>query len=156
MSNTEVWDIRTFQLLKTVPSLNQCQVIFAPVYNTIYALSLEHEMDENPTFESSFKTIDALDYSSIATIDVKRYVYDLAVNKHASQIAIVENQGVYHAPQESVVRLYDVGRRRDDEDEQDEEDEDDEDMDGSDDDGSDGGVSKKSNLGPRICFCKIT
>lgn len=75
-------------------------------------------MDENPTFESSFKTIDALDYSSIATIDVKRYVYDLAVNKYASQIAIVENQGVYHAPQESVVRLYDVGRRKDDEDEQ--------------------------------------
>nr|CAI5854277.1 unnamed protein product [Callosobruchus analis]CAI5860444.1 unnamed protein product [Callosobruchus analis]CAI5860445.1 unnamed protein product [Callosobruchus analis] len=34
------------------------------------------------------------------------------------QIALVENQGMYNSVQESVVRVYDVGRRRDDEDEQ--------------------------------------
>ncbi|KAK4878446.1 hypothetical protein RN001_010952 [Aquatica leii] len=138
VSNTEVWDIRTFQLLKTVPVLNQSQVVFAPINSTIYAISLEQEDDEDPTFETSFKTVDASDYSSIATFDVKRNVYDLAINRFDSQIAIVENLGVYHAPQESVVRIYDVGRKRDDEDEQEEEDEEDaNDMDGSDDDGSD-------------------
>lgn len=141
VSNTEVWDIRTFQLLKTVPVLNQCQVVFAPVNSTIYAISLEQEVDEDPTFDSSFKTVDASDYSSIATIDVRRNVYDLAVNRFDTQIAVVENQGVYHAPQESVVRLYDVGRKRDDEDEQEEEDDEEEDMSGSDDDASENGTA---------------
>ncbi|VEN36741.1 unnamed protein product [Callosobruchus maculatus] len=68
--------------------------------------------DGDSTFDSSFKTI-----------------------------ALVENQGMYNSVQESVVRVYDVGRRRDDEDEQDEEEEDDDDeMDGSDDDNSDNDV----------------
>ncbi|KAJ8958385.1 hypothetical protein NQ314_006407 [Rhamnusium bicolor] len=137
VSNTEVWDIRTFHLLKTVPVLNQCSVIFSPVNTAIYAISMEQEMDDgDSTFDSSFKTVDAIDYSSVATIDVKKSIYDLAINRFDTQIAIVENQGMYNSVQESVVRLYDVGRRRDDEDEQDEEEEDD-DMDGSDDDNSD-------------------
>lgn len=97
---------------------------------------MEQEVEDDTTFDSSFKTIDASDYSSIATIDVKRNIYDLAVNVFDTQIAIVENQGLYHSVQESVVRLYDVGRRRDDEDEQEEED-DEEDMDESDEDASD-------------------
>ncbi|KAK9743853.1 hypothetical protein QE152_g8253 [Popillia japonica] len=162
VSNTEVWDIRTFHLLRTVPALNQCQVLFTSTNSAIYAIAMEQEVENDTTFDSSFKTIDAsdyssiatidvkrniydlavnvfdtqTDYSSIATIDVKRNIYDLAVNVFDTQIAIVENQGLYHSVQESVVRLYDVGRRRDDEDEQEEED-DEEDMDESDDDASD-------------------
>lgn len=71
----------------------------------------------------------------LATCDVKRGVFDLACNKHDTQIAIVENQGEFDSISESCVRLYDVGRRRDDEDEA-EEDEEEDDMDASDDDGS--------------------
>ncbi|RZC39992.1 protein mahjong [Asbolus verrucosus] len=144
VSNTEVWDIRTFHLLKTVPVLNQCSAIFSPVNSAIYAISMEQELDDgDSTFDSSFKTVDAIDYSSIATIEVKKNIYDLAVNRFDTQIAIVENQGVYQSVQESVVRIYDVGRKRDDEDEQDEEeDDDDDDLDGSDDDGSDNDVFK--------------
>lgn len=135
VSNTEVWDIRTFHLLKTVPVLNQCQVVFSPTNSCIYAIATEQESKDDSTFDSSFKTIDAGDYTSIATIDVKRNIYDLAVNKYDTQIAIVENQGVYNSVQESVVRLYDVGRKREDDEEQEEDDE--EDIDGSDDDASD-------------------
>lgn len=51
-------------------------------------------------------------------MDVKRNIYDLCVNSYDTQIALVENQGMYHSIQESVVRLYDVGRRRDYEDDQ--------------------------------------
>ncbi|XP_030755161.1 protein mahjong isoform X2 [Sitophilus oryzae] len=140
ISNTEVWDIRTFHLLKTVPVLNQCSVIFSPVNSALYAISMEREIDEGDTaFDTSFKTVDSNDYSSIATIDVKKNIYDLAVNCYDTQISIVENQGMYNSVQESVVRLYDVGRRRDDEDEQDEEEDDDDEMDNdnSDDEGSD-------------------
>lgn len=52
-----------------------------------------------------------------ATIDVKKNIYDIALNRKGTQIAIVENQGMFDSVQESIVRLYDVGRRRDDEDE---------------------------------------
>lgn len=141
VSNTEVWDIRTYHLLKTVPVLNQCSTVFSPVNSALYAISMEQEMDDGDSaFDSSFKTVDSNDYTSIATIEVKRNIYDLAVNCYDTQICIVENQGMYNSVQESVVRLYDVGRRRDDEDEQDEEEDDEDDMDNdnSDDDGSDG------------------
>lgn len=53
-----------------------------------------------------------------ATIDVKKSIYDLAINRYDTQIALIENQGMFNSVQESVVRVYDVGRRRDDEDEQ--------------------------------------
>lgn len=53
-----------------------------------------------------------------ATIDVKKSIYDLAINRYDTQVALVENQGMFNSVQESVVRVYDVGRRRDDEDEQ--------------------------------------
>jgi hypothetical protein len=48
---------------------------------------------------------------------VKKNIYDLSCNKFDTQIAVVENQGMFDSVQESSVRLYDVGRRRDDEDE---------------------------------------
>lgn len=59
-----------------------------------------------------------------ATVDVKRDIYDLAVNKYGSQIAIVENQGSYESVQESVVRVYGVGRKKNVEDEADDDDND--------------------------------
>ncbi|XP_076233650.1 lisH and WD40 domain-containing protein mahjong [Calliopsis andreniformis] len=138
VSNTEVWDLRTFHLLKTVPTLDQMEVIFSPVNNIIYAVSLDQENGDESHYVTSFKTLDALDYSNIATCDVKRGIYGLACNKFDTQIAIVENQGEFDSIQESCVRLYDVGRRRDDEDEADEDD-DEEDLDASDDDGSNSG-----------------
>ncbi|XP_050302636.1 protein mahjong isoform X2 [Anthonomus grandis grandis] len=152
ISNAEVWDIRTLHLLKTVPLLSNCTLTFAPVNSAIYAISMEQEMDDGDSaFDSSFKTIDANDYSSIATIEVKKNIYDLAVNLYDTQITLVENQGMYNSVQESVVRLYDVGRRRDDDDEQeeeeDEEDELDDDNDNSDDDasGNGGGSDNEDN-----------
>lgn len=70
MSNTEVWDLRTFHLLKTVPALNQSQVCFSPVNNAIYSIALEQDNDDNDeeAYDSSFRTLDASDYSSIGKI----------------------------------------------------------------------------------------
>uniref|UniRef100_A0ABD2WU61 LisH domain-containing protein n=1 Tax=Trichogramma kaykai TaxID=54128 RepID=A0ABD2WU61_9HYME len=136
VSNTEVWDLRTYQLLKTVPALDQMDIKFSPVNSILYAISLDSEHEGDQHLVTSFKTVDALDYSNIATFDVKRGIYDLACNKFDSQIAVVENMGGdIDRIQESVVRLYDVGRKRDDEDEG-EEDEDEDDLDASDDDDS--------------------
>lgn len=68
VSNTEVWDLRTFHLLKTVPTLDQMEVIFSPVNNIIYAVSLEKENIDETNYITSFKTLDALDYSNIGKI----------------------------------------------------------------------------------------
>lgn len=68
MSNTEVWDLRTFHLLRTVPALDQCQVLFSRARNVMYTVSLEQETEEDTAFESSFKTLDAYDYSSIGKL----------------------------------------------------------------------------------------
>lgn len=65
VSNTEVWDLRTFHLLKTVPTLDQMEVIFSPVNNIIYAVSLDQENGDESHYVTSFKTLDALDYSNI-------------------------------------------------------------------------------------------
>lgn len=68
MSNTEVWDLRTFHLLRTVPSLEQCQVQFS-AQNVIYGISQEQEprleFESGNKYESSFKTLDSYDFSSI-------------------------------------------------------------------------------------------
>lgn len=63
-------------------------------------------------------------FVSAATHDVKRDIYDLSINKYGSQIAIVENQGDYESVQESAVRIYSVGRRKNMEDEAEEDDDD--------------------------------
>lgn len=47
-----------------------------------------------------------------ATYDVKKSIGDIALNMHGSQIAIVENQGGYDSVEESAVRVYNVGRKR--------------------------------------------
>ncbi len=116
IASSEVWDIRTFHLLRTVPTLDQCQVTFSNSGDIIYAVHLEEEGKDEPMYDSSFKTLDAGDYSPIATIDVKRCIYGLCSNKYDTQIAVVENAREYNSPSESIVRLYDVGRLRDDED----------------------------------------
>lgn len=67
--------MRTFHLLKTVPVLNQCQVLFSPVNSAIYAIALEQEIDDDTAFDSSFKTVDAVDYSSIG----KHYYFSFFV-----------------------------------------------------------------------------
>ena len=65
VSNSEVWDLRTYDLLKTVVSLDQCEVVFTNSGEVMYAISLEQEDEDGDKWESAFKTLDASDYSSI-------------------------------------------------------------------------------------------
>lgn len=55
---------------------------------------------------------------------MKRNIHDLSINKYGSQIAIVENLGLqsdYESVEETAVRIYSVGRRKDEAEEEDEE-----------------------------------
>ena len=90
----------------------------------IFALPLEQELDDEPKFETAFKTFDASDYSLISTVDTRKSVLGLCTSKDDMSLAVVE-QGSTDV-EESVVRLYDVGRLRAEEEDQ-EDDGDDED-----------------------------
>ena len=62
------------------------------------AIAAIHQNDETvladdqykSPFGSSFRTIDGCDYSNIATIDVKRNIYDLCVDMKDMHVAVVE------------------------------------------------------------------
>ncbi|XP_076304060.1 lisH and WD40 domain-containing protein mahjong isoform X1 [Tachypleus tridentatus] len=146
ISNSEIWDLRTFHLLHTVPALDQCQITFNHTGDVIYGAMLEEESDIDEdqmksSFGSSFRTFNGTDYSSIATIDIKKNIFDLATDQSDCYLAVVENQRGRDdfSTSENICRLYEVGRRReeDDEEEEDEEDSDELDEDDSDDDDDD-------------------
>uniref|UniRef100_A0A3P8WZD7 DDB1- and CUL4-associated factor 1 n=1 Tax=Cynoglossus semilaevis TaxID=244447 RepID=A0A3P8WZD7_CYNSE len=138
--NTEIWDLRTFHLLHTVPALDQCRIVFNNNGTIIYGGDDEDDMMEmqmKSPFGSSFRTFNATDYKPIATIDVKRNIFDLCTDTKDCYLAVIENQDSVNT--DTVCRLYEVGRQRlaeeEEEDEEDqEEDEDDDDDDDSDED----------------------
>ncbi|KAJ0169895.1 hypothetical protein K1T71_014501, partial [Dendrolimus kikuchii] len=145
ISNTEVWDLRTFHLLRTVPTLDKSEVIFNPTCSALYAVFSDQDPEERSQFDTSFKTLDPYDYSSIATIDVKRNIYSLGVSKYGTQISLVENMGEYDQMQESCVKVYDVGRKRDHDDDNEEDDEEDCAGGSENDDGSDSGSDNEDD-----------
>lgn len=137
--NSEVWDLRNFRLLRSVPSLDQTVITFNASGDVIYAIlrrNLEDVMSafhirrvKHPLF-AAFRTVDAVNYSDIATIPVDRCVLDFATEPTDSFVGLVtmEDQDEMY----SSARVYEIGRRRptdDDSDPDDAETEDDEDDD---------------------------
>lgn len=111
-------------------------------------ISEEEEHSKSP-YGNSFRTFDAIDYTNIATIDVKRNIYDLAVDPGNCFIALVENQSSRDSivSTESVCKLYEVGRCKEEDDEEaedDDEEENDDDM-GDDDDTDEDNIDHDEN-----------
>uniref|UniRef100_A0A3B5Q443 DDB1- and CUL4-associated factor 1 n=1 Tax=Xiphophorus maculatus TaxID=8083 RepID=A0A3B5Q443_XIPMA len=140
--NTEIWDLRTFHLLHTVPALDQCRIVFNNSGTVIYGAMLQAddeddmmEMQMKSPFGSSFRTFNATDYKPIATIDVKKNIFDLCTDTKDCYLAVIENQDSVNT--DTVCRLYEVGRQRlaeeEEEDEEDQEEDDDDDDDSDDD-----------------------
>lgn len=137
--NSEVWDLRKLRLLRSVPSLDQTVITFNASGDVIYA-TLRRNIDDvtsalntrrvkHPLY-SAFRTVDAVNYSDIATIPVDRRVLDIATEPTDSFVGLVTMDD----PDEmySSARVYEIGRRRptdDDSDPDDAETEEDEDDD---------------------------
>ncbi|XP_049442114.1 DDB1- and CUL4-associated factor 1-like isoform X1 [Epinephelus fuscoguttatus] len=144
--NTEIWDLRTFHLLHTVPALDQCRLVFNSNATIMYGAMLQADDEDDAMdqqmkspFGSSFRTFDATDYKPIATVDVKRNIFDLCTDSKDCYLAVIENQDTVSL--DTVCRLYEVGRQKlaeeGDDDDQDDEDQDDDDSSDTDDDDDD-------------------
>ncbi|XP_043978236.1 DDB1- and CUL4-associated factor 1-like isoform X3 [Gambusia affinis] len=145
--NTEIWDLRTFHLLHTAPALDQCRVVFNNNGTIMYGAMLQADddhdvMDQQVTspFGSSFRTFDATDYKPIATLDVKRNIFDLCTDTKDYYLAVIENQDAVTI--DTVCRLYEVGRQKlaeegDDDDQDEDQNNDSSDTDDDDDDDDD-------------------
>uniref|UniRef100_A0A8C5FBQ0 LisH domain-containing protein n=1 Tax=Gadus morhua TaxID=8049 RepID=A0A8C5FBQ0_GADMO len=120
--NTEIWDLRTFHLLHTVPAHRWVLCVCA--FSAMLQADDEDdimEMQVKTPFGSSFRTFNATDYKPIATIDVKRNIFDLCTDTKDCYLAVIENQDSVNT--DTVCRLYEVGRQRlAEEEEEDEED----------------------------------
>uniref|UniRef100_A0A3Q3JWF1 DDB1- and CUL4-associated factor 1 n=1 Tax=Monopterus albus TaxID=43700 RepID=A0A3Q3JWF1_MONAL len=144
--NTEIWDLRTFHLLHTVPALDQCRLVFNSNGTIMYGAMLQADDEDDAMdqqmkspFGSSFRTFDATDYKPIATVDVKRNIFDLCTDTKDCYLAVIENQDAMSM--DTVCRLYEVGRQKlpeeGDDDDQEDEDQDKDDTSDSDDDDDD-------------------
>ncbi|RID50653.1 hypothetical protein BRARA_H01364 [Brassica rapa] len=142
--NSEVWDLRNMntRLIRSVPSLDQTAITFNSRGDVIYAMlrrNIEDVMSavntrraKHPLF-AAFRTLDAVNYSDIATIPVDRCLLDFATEPTDSFLGLItmEDQDDMF----SSARMYEIGRRRptdddsdpDDDGETEDEDEDDED-----------------------------
>lgn len=140
--NSEVWDLRNFRLLRSVPSLDQTTITFNASGDVIYAILRRNLEDVTSTFQTrrvknplftAFRTVDAINYSDIANIAVDRCVLDFAVEPTDSFVGLItmDDQDEMY----SSGRVYEIGRRKptdDDSDPDDAESEEDEDDEGED------------------------
>ncbi|XP_050220286.1 DDB1- and CUL4-associated factor homolog 1 [Mercurialis annua] len=148
--NSEVWDLRKFRLLRSVPSLDQTAIKFNACGDVIYAIlrrnlddvmSAVHTRRVKHPLCAAFRTVDAINYSEIATIPVDRCVLDFASEATDSFVGLVtmdDQEEMY-----SSARIYEIGRRRptdDDSDPDDAESEEEEDDEDDEDDDEDGDV----------------
>lgn len=154
--NSHVWDIRNFRSLRTVPAFDMCQLKFNTGGDVIFSTILDDQSEvttkSKNEFKTSFRTFDSYDYSTIATIDLKRTISDLAVSSGDQYIALVESSEksrCFHeeyVADSNVCRLYEVGRPKydpnidfGDEDESAEDEENDDDDDDEEDEDEEGG-----------------
>jgi len=119
--NTEIWDLRTFRLLRTCPVLHGTEVQFNAVGDVILASPLFSSRSaaayrksgtfRDPLSDTCFRTVDARDYSEISTIDVEKPIMNLTQDGEDRFLAVTEKvDGV--GGRESVVRIYEIGRKR--------------------------------------------
>ncbi|VDN24470.1 unnamed protein product [Dibothriocephalus latus] len=83
-----VWDMRTWRLLHTVQALDRMEARFTENADAIYAGIFGPDYDDvleelganKLAMQSMFRTVDALDYSLIASVDVKHRIEQLALD----------------------------------------------------------------------------
>uniref|UniRef100_A0A1I8GR74 LisH domain-containing protein n=1 Tax=Macrostomum lignano TaxID=282301 RepID=A0A1I8GR74_9PLAT len=124
--SSEVWDLRSFRLLNTVPSLEQMEIQFTACGDAIFGASFLWDDDElrmpdqlNSSLWTIFRTLDARDYSLIASVDLKRRIRSISIDANTDYMAVCECTATDDVlnEEQSLVRLYQIGKRKEDEEE---------------------------------------
>jgi len=125
IASSGIWDIRTFRHMKTVHELNECKPIFSHSGDVIYAIAFDHFFDGAPIFDRSFQVLDGVDYKLMDNIDSEQYIHGLCVSKSDTLVAVGGDcnswidKGDARLYDKSKVRLYDVSRRMNEEEQDD-------------------------------------
>ncbi|CAI5704169.1 unnamed protein product [Peronospora farinosa] len=130
--NSAVWDLRTYRLLRMVPALDKCSIKFIPSGSVLFAYypyaGGDYLERRKAKLKSWFRVLDGRDYRDITTIDLCRPVFDLSLNTKSTVLSVVEGRYLDAGDvddNDSICRLYDIGRKRPAEDDSDAEDGDD-------------------------------
>ncbi|CAI5728577.1 unnamed protein product [Peronospora destructor] len=130
--NSAVWDLRTYRLLRMVPALDKCSIKFHPSGSVLFAYypyaGGNYLERRKAKLKSWFRVLDGRDYRDITTIDICRPVFDLSLNTKSTVLSVVEGRYLDAGDvddNDSICRLYDIGRKRPAEDDSDAEDGDD-------------------------------
>ncbi|KAM7541355.1 hypothetical protein Aperf_G00000020218 [Anoplocephala perfoliata] len=112
--SSAVWDMRTWRLLRTVQALDKFESFFSEKGDIIYAGCFEQQPESliaGSSMQTIFRTVDALDYSLIASIDVKHPIDQLAIDRRDLRLAVVENfrDNNDHVGQ---CRVYSIGQKK--------------------------------------------
>ncbi|KAG6614275.1 VPRBP protein [Phytophthora cinnamomi] len=127
--NSAVWDLRTYRLLRMVPALDKCTIKFNPSGSVLFAYypyaGGDYLERRKSKLKSWFRVLDSRDYKDITTIDLGRPVFDISLNTNGTVLSVVEGRYLEAGDvddDDSICRLYDVGRKRPAEDDSDVED----------------------------------
>lgn len=83
-----------------------------------FGMEFDDPLDEivqsgRAAMQSMFRTVDALDYSLIASVDVKHRIEQLAVDRRGLRLALVEKLGDKNVDESlSQCRIYSIGQKR--------------------------------------------
>jgi len=110
--NSEIWDLRTFKLIRTVPALDQKLIMMNNLGDVIFALQHKQGKHDQIIYGKSFSTIDACDYDLITTVplDHNRTCFAMSLSNDDMNLAVLETSE--NLPMDSVVRLWEIGANR--------------------------------------------
>lgn len=100
---TEIWDVRSFKLLKTCPSLEKTTVKFNREGDVMFALY------EQPR-SKVLKVLDALNYDLITEQYCDNYLYDISIHPDSTSFVLVESDGGLYG--KTFCRLWDIGLKK--------------------------------------------
>ncbi|GMS96722.1 hypothetical protein PENTCL1PPCAC_18897, partial [Pristionchus entomophagus] len=112
--NTEVWDMRSFRLLHSVPALDQCKLIFNATGNIILAGEFAPQDNSYKTrFARRLRTLCCSDYSVFSTLDVRRRLLNFCFSHQDTELAVVEVVKSFRSVGEADktrLRMFEVGK----------------------------------------------
>ncbi|CAJ0573766.1 unnamed protein product, partial [Mesorhabditis spiculigera] len=117
--NAQVWDLRTYKLLRSIPALDQCKLTFSSTGNIFYAIKREEDREDSSfrdTYTSKFWSYDSILYEQIAEVDVRKPLLGFCLDHTDQRVAVVErtsrDEEGYRSLESSAVKFYEIGKLR--------------------------------------------